>query len=200
MSRRFQGTNSAPAYGRDTIGFVFQQYHLIAELDLLRNVELPTVNAGVPRAIRHRRAAALLDNLGLGDRLHALPAALSGGQQQRVAIARACLMNGGELLLADEPTERSTAGRVPRCSGSCPTSPRPGTRSVPITHDPKVAATADRRIGMADGRIVSDIAPDGRRYDREARGLGVGRPAGLDCSRGRCPRGARGAPHPGLRR
>ena len=84
-------------------GFVFQRYHLLPQLTARDNVEIPAIYAGTGRAERHARATELLTRLGLRDRLHHLPNELSGGQQQRVSIARA-LMNGGMVILADEPT------------------------------------------------------------------------------------------------
>src|SRR5690606_3234815 len=88
---------------REHFGFIFQRYHLLPSLSALGNVEVPAVYAGRPRAERSGRAAALLRRLGLGDRLHHRPSQLSGGQQQRVSVARA-LVNGGRVVLADEPT------------------------------------------------------------------------------------------------
>src|SRR5690606_37158012 len=88
---------------RDAFGFVFQSYNLIATDSAAENVEVPAVYAGVPPEERHQRASQLLEQLGLGERLHHRPNQLSGGQQQRVSIARA-LMNGGRVILADEPT------------------------------------------------------------------------------------------------
>ncbi len=91
------------ALRRNSFGFIFQQYHLISTVSALGNVEMPAVHAGAPRAYRHRRASALLARLGLATRMFNRPSQLSGGQQQRVSIARS-LMNGGAVILADEPT------------------------------------------------------------------------------------------------
>src|SRR5690606_12959521 len=87
---------------REHFGFIFQRYHLLGDLDAVGNVEVPAVYEGMPAAVRRRRALELLDRLGLSDRTGHRPGQLSGGQQQRVSIARA-LMNGGEVILADEP-------------------------------------------------------------------------------------------------
>src|SRR5690606_24798625 len=91
------------ALRRDRFGFVFQRYNLLATATAAENVEMPAVYAGAPRGVRRREATALLSRLGLADRTHHRPAALSGGQQQRVSIARA-LVNGADIILADEPT------------------------------------------------------------------------------------------------
>ena len=144
---------------RDAFGFVFQQYHLIPGLTALGNVEVPAVHAGAPRDHRRRRAAGLLRRLGLGGRIWNRPAQLSGGQQQRVSIARA-LMNGGAVILADEPT-----GALDRESGAevmalLKDLARQGHTVILITHDPKVAASARRVIEIEDGRIVSDSGPE----------------------------------------
>lgn len=152
------GRDARARLRRDAIGFVFQDYHLIESLDLLQNVELPAIHAGLPRAERRRRAAGLLRELGLGDRLHARPADLSGGEQQRVAIARA-LMNDPALILADEPTgalDSRTGAEVLRILAGLAAA---GRTVVLITHDAAVAAVADRRIEIADGRIRADSGP-----------------------------------------
>jgi macrolide transport system ATP-binding/permease protein len=145
---------------REHFGFIFQRYHLLSELDAVGNVEIPAIYAGLPRAQRQRRAERLLARLGMADRTHHRPGQLSGGQQQRVSIARA-LMNGGEIVLADEPT-----GALDSQSGLAMLQildelNAEGTTVIIVTHDPSVAARAERIIELRDGRIVSD-----RRTDR----------------------------------
>ena len=140
---------------REYFGFVFQRYHLLAELTALGNVEVPAIYAGVPVEARQSRAAALLDRLGLGSRKTHRPSELSGGQQQRVSIARA-LMNGARVLLADEPT-----GALDKASGEemlalIEELNREGHTIVLVTHDMNVAARAHRIVEISDGRIVSD--------------------------------------------
>jgi macrolide transport system ATP-binding/permease protein len=162
---RFQGADVS-GFGRDELarlrreafGFVFQSYNLIATASALRNVEVPAVYAGMPAGERRSRAATLLADLGLGERLGHRPNQLSGGQQQRVSIARA-LMNGGPILLADEPTGAldSKSGRevmalLRRLSEQ-------GKTVIIITHAREVACEAGRVIEIADGRIVRDPGP-----------------------------------------
>lgn len=140
---------------RQSIGFVFQHYHLIPRMSAIGNVELPAIYAGLPRDQRRTRAAALLRRLGLVDRLENRPSQLSGGQQQRVSIARA-LMNGGAVILADEPTgalDRRSGQEVMALLGDLAAA---GHTVILITHDPAVAAAADRIIEIADGRIVGE--------------------------------------------
>ena len=140
---------------REEFGFVFQSYHLIAGASAIENVEVPALYAGLPPEERHARAASLLRELGLEDRIHHRPSQLSGGQQQRVSIARA-LMNGGRIILADEPT-----GALDSKSGAdvmkllADLSGR-GHTVILITHAAEVAAHADRLIEIRDGAIVSD--------------------------------------------
>jgi macrolide transport system ATP-binding/permease protein len=143
---------------REAFGFVFQSYNLIATASAVRNVEVPAVYAGVPAAERRARAEQLLGMLGLAERLGHRPSQLSGGQQQRVSIARA-LMNGGQILLADEPTGAldSKSGRevmalLHRLSAE-------GHTVIVITHAREVADEAERVIEIADGRIVKDPGP-----------------------------------------
>ncbi len=143
---------------REAFGFVFQQYNLIPNASALRNVEVPAVYAGMPAAARRERAEKLLGALGLSERLHHRPNQLSGGQQQRVSIARA-LMNGGRIILADEPTGAldSRSGRevmalLKKLSAE-------GHTVILITHAREVAEQAERVIEIADGRIVSDPGP-----------------------------------------
>jgi ABC-type lipoprotein export system ATPase subunit len=140
---------------REAIGFVFQAFHLMDELTAVENVELPALLAGrSPRAAR-RRAAGLLDQVGLADRARFLPSALSGGQRQRVAIARA-LANDPLVVLADEPTgnlDSEATLEVLRLFDSLHTA---GQTLVIVTHDARIAATADRLISMRDGAFVDE--------------------------------------------
>ncbi|MGR7922806.1 MacB family efflux pump subunit [Zobellella denitrificans] len=146
------------ALRRDTFGFVFQSYHLLGGLSARENVEVPALYSGLPRAERHARAEQLLTTLGLENRLENRPSQLSGGQQQRVSIARA-LMNGGDIILADEPTgaldSHSGAEVMALLTGLA----RQGHTVILITHDAKVAAQADRIIEISDGRIIADPGP-----------------------------------------
>lgn len=140
---------------REHFGFIFQRYHLLPHLCAAENVEMPAVYAGSAQAQRRERALALLARLGLSDRASHRPSQLSGGQQQRVSIARA-LMNGGEVILADEPTGAldSKSGRdvirVLRELNAL------GHTVIIVTHDEQVAAHARRIIEISDGRIVGD--------------------------------------------
>jgi macrolide transport system ATP-binding/permease protein len=143
---------------REAFGFVFQSYNLIATASAARNVEVPAVYAGVPAAERRARAEQLLGMLGLGERLGHRPSQLSGGQQQRVSITRA-LMNGGQIILADEPTGAldSKSGRevmalLHKLSAE-------GHTIIVITHAREVAEEAHRVIEIADGCIVKDPGP-----------------------------------------
>ena len=140
---------------REAFGFVFQGYHLIATESARENVEVPALYAGMPAAARHARSEALLKRLGLGERLDHRPNQLSGGQQQRVSIARA-LMNGGRIILADEPTgalDSSSGAEVMALLGELADA---GHTIILITHDRKVAAQARRVIEISDGAIVAD--------------------------------------------
>jgi len=139
----------------DAVGFVFQAFHLMDELTAVENVELPALLAGrSPREAR-RLAAGLLDRVGLGDRATFLPAALSGGQRQRVAIARA-LANEPAVVLADEPTgnlDSAATLDVLRLFEDLHTA---GQTLVIVTHDSRIAATADRLISMRDGTFIDE--------------------------------------------
>jgi putative ABC transport system ATP-binding protein len=154
---------------RRTVGFVFQAYHLMDELTAAENVELPGLLAGTsPRATR-RRAAELLELVGLADRARHLPSELSGGQRQRVAIARA-LVNEPLVVLADEPTGNldSAATRdILRLFDDLRTASQ---TLVMVTHDERVAATADRVVSMHDGSLADDIRLDA---DDGSTGLGA---------------------------
>mgnify|MGYP001627148714 FL=1 len=140
---------------REAFGFVFQGYHLIATESARENVEVPALYAGMPSAARHARSAALLQRLGLGERFDHRPNQLSGGQQQRVSIARA-LMNGGRIILADEPTgalDSTSGAEVMALLGELADA---GHTIILITHDRKVAAQARRVIEIRDGEIIED--------------------------------------------
>jgi ABC-type lipoprotein export system ATPase subunit len=140
---------------RDGIGFVFQAFHLMEELTAVENVELPALLAGrSPRAAR-RRATGLLDQVGLADRARHLPSALSGGQRQRVAIARA-MANDPALLLADEPTGNLDSEATLDVLRLFESLHAAGQTLVIVTHDARIAATADRLISMRDGEFIDE--------------------------------------------
>ena len=162
------------ALRREVFGFVFQGYHLIGTSSALDNVAMPARYAGVSEQARHERAAALLSRLGLAERLQYLPHQLSGGQQQRVSIARA-LVNGGRVILADEPTGALDSTSGEQVMQQLDELAAAGHTLILITHDPAVAARARRIISMADGRIVGDMtAPvDGRARPLPATGRAV---------------------------
>ncbi len=140
---------------RAAIGFVFQAFHLLDELTAAENAELPMLLAGrSPRAAR-QRALGLLEQVGLADRAGFLPSALSGGQRQRVAIARA-LSNGPRVILADEPTGNLDTEATLDVLRLFEGLRAAGQTLVIVTHDSRVAATADRVISMRDGAFVDD--------------------------------------------
>ncbi|MEV4569100.1 ABC transporter ATP-binding protein [Nonomuraea sp. NPDC049419] len=145
---------------RRSVGFVFQAFHLVEELSAAENVELPALLAGrSPRQAR-RRAADLLERVGLAERARHLPSELSGGQRQRVAVARA-LVNDPRVVLADEPTgnlDSAATNDILRIFEDLRGS---GQTLVIVTHDERVAATADRLITMRDGMFVGDTVMTG---------------------------------------
>ena len=145
---------------RTAIGFVFQAFHLMDELTARENVELPALLAGrSPRAAR-RRAGDLLDRVGLADRATFLPAALSGGQRQRVAIARA-LSNDPLVVLADEPTGNLDSAATLEVLRLFDDLRSAGQTLVIVTHDSRIAATADRLISMRDGAFTGETRMSG---------------------------------------
>jgi len=140
---------------REEVGFVFQAFHLMDELTAQENVELPALLAGYPPGQARARATARLDQVGLADRARHLPSMLSGGERQRVAIARA-LANGPQLVLADEPTgnlDSAAAFDVLRLLEDLHAK---GLTLVIVTHDERIAATADRVISMRDGAFIDE--------------------------------------------
>lgn len=140
---------------RDFFGFIFQRYHLLGHLSARENVEVPSIYAGVKKHKRAERSATLLRQLGLGERIDYKPSQLSGGQQQRVSIARA-LMNGGQIILADEPTgalDTKSGAEVMKILQQLNDE---GHTIILVTHDPKIAACAKRIIAIEDGAIKSD--------------------------------------------
>ena len=149
---------TGPALARirnEKVGFVFQSYNLLPKANVLRNVELPLLYAGLPRKERRARAFEMLEKVGIPEKATVLPAQLSGGQRQRVAIARA-LANHPALLLADEPTgalDSKTGAEVLELF--CELN-RQGNTVLLVTHDPKIAALASRRVELQDGLVVRE--------------------------------------------
>ncbi len=146
--------NGLAALRSRSIGFVFQSYNLLPRTSALENVATPLAYQGVGRHERMERARAALERLGLGDRLHHQPTELSGGQQQRVGIARA-LVTEPALLLADEPTGNLDSHAGAEVIELFHELHATGRTIVLITHDPDVAAAADRQIHIRDGRIAA---------------------------------------------
>ena len=156
---------------REGFGFVFQGYHLIGTATALDNVAMPARYAGVDERTRRTRAATLLSRLGLEERLQHLPRQLSGGQQQRVSIARA-LVNGGRVILADEPTGALDSASGAQVMDELDALHAAGHTVVLITHDATVAARAQRVISMADGRIAGEERATPRPADSHASSTG----------------------------
>ncbi|MFU2077510.1 MacB family efflux pump subunit [Avibacterium endocarditidis] len=136
-------------------GFIFQRYNLLSTLSAVENVALPAIYAGIDQPTRLQRAKQLLEKLGLGDRLENKPNQLSGGQQQRVSIARA-LMNGGEIILADEPTGALDSKSGERVMDILTQLHSEGHTIILVTHDKNVANFANRIIEIKDGKIIED--------------------------------------------
>ena len=134
------------------VGFIFQMYNLLPKATVLRNVALPMLYAGVPRRERRQRALELLEQVGIPEKAHVLPGALSGGQRQRVAIARA-LANRPALLLADEPTGALDSHTGQEVLGLFRDLHAAGNTVLLVTHDPTIAAMAERRVELRDGKV-----------------------------------------------
>ena len=151
--------NELAAVRNEMLGFIFQQYNLLPRLNLMENVEVPLVYAGISRAERHIRAREVLEQVGLGDKLKNRPNQLSGGQQQRCAIARAIAVNPS-LILADEPTgnlDQKTGREILNIFDELH---QAGNTIVLITHDPKVALCGQRMIRIEDGRLYEPKEAD----------------------------------------
>ncbi|MCD6554058.1 MAG: ABC transporter ATP-binding protein [Anaerolineae bacterium] len=145
-----------PRIRREKVGFVFQQFNLLPSLTALENVMLPLRYSGVGKREGRRRAQALLEEVGLGDRMTHRPTEMSGGEQQRVAAARA-LINNPAIVLADEPTgelDTHTAGEIIGLLHEL--NERDGQTFIIVTHDPLVAESTDRTIYLQDGMIVRE--------------------------------------------
>ncbi|MEU8410182.1 ABC transporter ATP-binding protein [Micromonospora sp. NPDC048842] len=176
----------------ETIGFVFQAFHLLPRTSAVENVALPLVYRGVSARQRRERAAAMLGRVGLGHRLDHRPNQMSGGEQQRVAIARA-LVTEPTVLLADEPT-----GNLDSVTGAAvlelleQLNAESGVALVMVTHDQEVAARAHRRITMRDGVVVADSAAPRSAHDRPP-SVDHGRPATLVPAPSAEPRSASGS-------
>ena len=158
---RLKPDERAEARGR-LFGFIFQRYNLLTTQTAVENVELPGSYIGMPATKRRKRALALLQEIGLGHRVENRPTQLSGGEQQRVAVSRA-LMNGGGIILADEPTGALDTVRGRELMARIHGLHRAGHTVVLITHDPGIAAEAPRVIRIVDGKIISDELSDQRK-------------------------------------
>lgn len=143
----------------ETLGFIFQQYNLLPKLNLIENVEVPLLYAGVGKKERRERAMAALTQLGLGDKWRHKPSELSGGQQQRVSIARA-LVGHPAVILADEPTGALDSRTGREVLGILQQLHRDGNTVVLITHDNSIARKAQRIIRLEDGKVVYDGPSD----------------------------------------
>ncbi len=140
-----------------SIGFIFQSFNLFPQLDVLGNVEVPMLYAGVPAAERRRRAEALVEEVGLADRRHHRPGELSGGEMQRVAIARA-LANDPILILADEPTGNLDSAMAEVVASMLDGLHRKGRTIVMVTHNPELGQRASRLVRLRDGALQDEPA------------------------------------------
>ncbi|MCD7872191.1 MAG: ABC transporter ATP-binding protein [Clostridiales bacterium] len=152
------------------IGFIFQGFNLISSLNAIENVELPLVYRGVPKAERHELSTSALEKVGLGGRMHHLPAALSGGQQQRVAVARA-IAAAPPVILADEPTGNLDTHSTKDVMQILHNLKEEGRTVIVITHDNEIAEQAERVIRIRDGKVVEDYINPGfeEKYGRDSK-------------------------------
>ena len=144
------------------IGFVFQSFNLLPKIDILKNVELPMLYAGVGKKERRKRATEALEKVGLGDRIDHKPNEISGGQKQRVAIARS-LVNEPKIILADEPTGNLDSKVGDEIMKIFTDLNNDGVTIVLVTHEPDIAAFAKRIVVFKDGIIISDELNHNRR-------------------------------------
>lgn len=144
----------------EKLGFIFQQYNLLPKLNLLENVEVPLMYAGISKSKRRKVAKEKLEAVGLGDKLRNRPNQLSGGQQQRVSIARALAVNPS-VILADEPTGALDSRTSREVLQMLQKLHKEGNTVVLITHDNSIAATAERIIRLADGQVIYDGPTEG---------------------------------------
>ncbi|AJW98905.1 ABC transporter family protein [Burkholderia gladioli] len=188
------GQDEIAAIRRRYFGFIFQKYHLLAGLTAFENIELPAIYAGTSATARRESVTALAERFGIAGRLLHRPAELSGGQQQRVSIARA-LINGGKIILADEPTgalDRENGERLMQALGELNAA---GHTIVFATHDPAVARHAGRVLTIEDGKIVSDVRSaywdvprgDGATCESKATPPVISRPEGTPSARTAAP-------------
>lgn len=138
-----------------SLGFVFQQFHLLPRLNALQNVELPLIYAGKPKKEREQLAIEALERVGLSDRMHHLPNELSGGQKQRVAIARA-IVNRPHVILADEPTGALDSKTSEQIMNLFTMLNREGTTIVMVTHEQEIADYAERIVFLRDGKLIGE--------------------------------------------
>lgn len=163
----FQGTELSmskdeelAAIRNQSIGFVFQQFHLLPRLNARRNVELPMIYSGISQKERKERAENALEKVGLADRMNHMPSELSGGQRQRVAIARA-IVNQPQLILADEPTGALDSKTSFSILEQFTQLNKEGTTVVLVTHEEEIAACTNRTVIVRDGRLVKDRLKQG---------------------------------------
>jgi len=169
-------SDALAALRRDTFGFIFQRYNLMSDLSAIENTEVPAVYRGMPKNQRQTHASEILVNLGLGDRLKHHPNQLSGGQQQRVSIARA-LMNGGPVILADEPTGALDSQGGKEVMAILEKLNTEGHTIIVVTHDSNIAAYAHRIVHIVDGRITSDEQQKKEKAGNQAQITEVGKDA-----------------------